>query len=175
MKNRRVQLIGLLLIVGVAAGVVAPRAWRWWTAPPAGYCPFCLRHEHKESVVKFRADGGRVTDACCLSCALNYGRQMHKAVTIVSVTDHESGQPIDPKTATFVVGSDVTPCTHVHEAMRVGPQREAFPVRWDRCLPSILAFPSTAAADTFRAQHGGRVRTLEELMKQAEASSEPLR
>lgn len=173
MKDRRVQLIGLLLIVGVAAAITAPRVWRWWTGPPAGYCPFCLRHEHKESVVKFRADGGRVTEACCLSCALNYGRQTHKAVTIVSVTDHESGKPIDPNTAIFVVGSDVTPCTHVHEAMRVGPQREAFPVRWDRCLPSILAFPSRESAETFSSLHGGRLRSLQDLQQQA-ASAEPL-
>ncbi len=173
MKDRRVQLIGLLLIVGVAAGVAAPRVWRWWTGPPAGYCPFCLRHEHKESLVKFRADGGRVTEACCLSCALNYGRQTHKTVTIVSVTDHQSGKPIDPDTASFVVGSDVTPCTHVHEAMRVGPQREAFPVRWDRCLPSILAFGSSESAEAFRSEHGGRLRSLHDLTRQA-ASGESL-
>ncbi|MFN8625300.1 MAG: hypothetical protein U0587_04860 [Candidatus Binatia bacterium] len=174
MKSRRIQLVGLVLIAAVAGGIAAPRVWRWWTGPPAGYCPYCLRHEHKESVVKFRANGGRVTEACCLSCALNYGRQLHKDVTIVSVTDHESGKPLDPTSALFVVGSDVTPCTHVHEDMRVGPQREAFPVRWDRCLPSILAFPSTAAAETFQAQHGGRVRTLAELRRQAAASGAPL-
>ena len=173
MKSRSIRLIGILLILGVTAGVAAPRVWRWWTGPPAGYCPFCLRHEHKESVVKFRAEGERVSEACCLSCALNYGRQTHKAVTIVSVTAHESGEPIDPDTAAFVVGSDVSPCTHLHDAMQVGPQREAFPVRWDRCMPNILAFASRESAEAFRTEHGGRLRSLQDLKQQA-ASSEPL-
>ena len=59
MKNPSVRLVGVVLIVAVAAGIAAPRVWRWWTAPPAGYCPFCLRHEHKDSVVKFRASGNK--------------------------------------------------------------------------------------------------------------------
>ena len=173
MKTRGVWLIGAVLLAVVAAGLATPRLWRWWTAPPAGHCPYCLRHEHKESVVKFQAGGARVTEACCLSCALNYGRQTRKSVTIVSVTDHESGKPIDPDTAVFVVGSDVSPCTHLHETMQVGPQREAFPVRWDRCMPNILAFGSPQAAQAFRSEHGGRLRSLQELKRQV-ASAEPL-
>lgn len=173
MKSRSIQLIGVVLVLGVTAGVAAPRVWRWWTGPPAGYCPFCLRHEHKESVVKFQAEGEGVTEACCLSCALNYGRQTHKAVTIVSVTDHESRKPLDPSTATFVVGSDVSPCTHLHDTMQVGPQREAFPVRWDRCMPNILAFAARDSAEAFRTEHGGRLRSLQELKQQA-VSSAPL-
>jgi hypothetical protein len=172
MKNRRIQLIGIVLVLAVVAGVAAPRVWRWWTGPPAGYCPFCLRHEHKESVVKFQAEGERVSEACCLSCALNYGRQTHKAVTIVSVTDHENRKPLDPNTAVFVVGSDVSPCTHLRDAMQMGPQREAFPVRWDRCMPNILAFVSRESAEAFRTEHGGRLRSLQELKQQA-ASNEP--
>ncbi len=160
-------MIGLLLFVGVIAGVTASRAWRWWMTPPAGYCPICHRHEHMESLVKFRAEGERVTDACCLSCALNYGRQTSKAVTIISVTDHENGKPLDPDKATFVVGSDASPCTHAMEQLRT--VEEAIPVRWDRCLPSILAFASRAAADAFRAQHGGALRGIEELKQQATA------
>lgn len=42
-----------------------------------------------------------------MSCALGYGRQTRKAVTIVSVTDHVSGRSLDADTATFVVGADV--------------------------------------------------------------------
>lgn len=173
MENRRLWLIGALLVAGVAAGVATPPIWRWWTGPPAGHCPYCLRHEHKESLVKFQTDGERVTEACCLSCALNYGRQAHKSVTIVSVTDHGSGKAIDPNTAAFVVGSDVSPCTHLHDTMQVGPQREAFPVRWDRCMPNILAFASVQSAEAFRSEHGGRLRSLQDLKQQA-ASAEPL-
>ena len=172
-KSRRMGLVGALLVVGLTAGIAAPRVWRWVTAPPAGYCPCCHRHAHKESSVTFRAEGERVTEVCCLSCALNYGRQAHKAVTIVSVTDHESRKSLDPSAATFVVGADVSPCTHIETTMQVGPEREAYPVRWDRCLPSILAFASRESAEAFRSEHGGRLRSLQELLQKA-ASDESL-
>jgi hypothetical protein len=109
-----------------------------------------------------------VIEVCCLSCALNYGRQTSKAVTILSVTDHDSGKPLDPDRATFVVGSEVSPCTHDAEQMRL--EGETLPVHWDRCLPSILAFASREAADAFHARYGGRVRSLQELRQQALAN-----
>jgi hypothetical protein len=173
MKSRGMWLIGAVLVLGVAGGVAAPRAWRWWTAPPAGYCPICRRHEHKASLVKVRAEGEGVTDVCCLSCALAYGRQASKGVTIVSVTDHDSGKPLDPNAATFVVGSDVSPCTHDAQALRL--EGEALPVQWDRCLPSILAFASQETAEAFRIQHGGRVQSLEEVTQNAARADELLK
>jgi len=172
-KSCGIWLVGALLVVGLAAGVAAPHVWRWVTAPPAGCCPFCHRYAHKESLVRFRAEGERVTEACCMSCALNYGRQTHKAVTIVSVTDQESGKSLDPNAATFVVGADVSPCTHLETTMQVGPEREEYQVRWDRCLPSILAFGSRESAEAFRLEHGGRLRSLQELLQKA-AANEPL-
>lgn len=174
MKNRSMWFIGAVLILGVSAGVAAPRVWRWWTAPPAGYCPICHRHEHKESMVKLRAEGERPSEACCLSCALTYGRQTSKAITILSVTDHDSGKPLEPDNASFVVGSDVSPCTHPHTEMQVGAERESYAVRWDRCLPSILAFASRESAGEFRTQHGGRLRNLQEVRDEVAASNVPL-
>ena len=171
MSKRQLVLIAALLVCATVAAVAAPRLWRWVEGPPAGYCPICLRHEHKESMVKFQAEGERVTQACCLSCALTYGRQVHKKVTILSVTDHNTGKEMGPEHASFVVGSDVSPCTHA--MMRMGAEKQEYPVRWDRCLPSILAFSSAPAAETFRAQHGGRMRTLQELLQQT-ASSGPI-
>ena len=117
-------------------------------APPHGYCPICQRHEHGDSVVKLQVKGEGVIEACCLSCALSYGRQTSKPVTIVSVTNHETGKPLAPDSATFVVGSDVSPCTHDAQQLRI--EGEALPVQWDRCLPSILAFASRASADAFQ-------------------------
>jgi hypothetical protein len=116
--------------------------------------------------VKFQAQGEAPTDACCLRCALTYGQQIGKAVTILSVTDHTSGKSLDPERATFVVGSDVSPCTHT--MVHVGAEKEPYRVRWDRCLPSTLAFSSRESAETFRAEHGGRLRSLQELRQEAD-------
>ena len=168
MTRRIFWLAAGVLAVGLTVAVAAPRLRNWWAAPRPGYCPICQRHEHGDSVVRLQAEGERVIEVCCLSCALNYGRQTSKAVTILSVTDHDSGKPLDPDRATFVVGSEVSPCTHGVEQMRL--EGEALPVRWDRCLPSILAFSSPESAAAFRAQHGGHLRTLQELKQQAAAN-----
>ncbi|MFI5365839.1 MAG: hypothetical protein ACHQ4J_09455 [Candidatus Binatia bacterium] len=170
MKNRSMWLVVVLLALAVTVGIAAPRVHRWLTAPPAGVCPICLRHEHKESMVRFQAQGEAPSDACCLSCALTYGRQTHKPVTILKVTDHGSGAPIDPKEAVFVVGSNVSPCTH--STVERGPEKESYNVQWDRCLPSILAFSSAEAADAFRTQHGGHLRTLDELLRRSGAGED---
>jgi hypothetical protein len=130
-------------------------------APPPGYCPICRRHEHRDSIVKLQAEGEGVIEACCLSCALSYGRQTSKTVTIVSVADHETGKPLEPDKATFVVGSDASPCTHTTEQLRT--EQQALPVFWDRCLPSILSFESAQSAEAFRTQHGGRLRSLQQV------------
>jgi hypothetical protein len=169
MKNRSMWIV-VVLVLAVTASVAAPRVHRWLTAPPAGVCPICLRHEHKESMVRFQAQGEPASDACCMSCALTYGRQTHKPITLLSVTDHDSGTAFDPNKATFVVGSNVSPCSH--PAMERGPEKEEYRVHWDRCLPSILAFASPEAADAFRTQHGGHVRTLDELLRRAGAGED---
>ena len=171
MKNRGIRLIGALLVLGITASVAGPRVWYWWTAPLAGYCPICRRHEHRDSLVKLQAEGEGVIETCCLSCAFSYGRQTSKAVTIVSVTDHETGKSLDPEKATFVVGSDVSPCTHATEPLRT--EQAAVPVLWDRCLPSILALASRESAEAFLAQHGGRLRSLQEVRADTATSRAP--
>lgn len=170
MTSRRLFVVGGLLITVLLAGA-GPPLWRWWTAPPAGYCPICLRHEHKESMVKLRATGEGEKEACCLSCALTYGRQTSKSVTIVSVTDHDSGRALEPEHATYVVGSNVSPCTHA--MMHVDTEGASSSVRWDRCLPSILAFSSRESGEAFRARHGGQLRTLTELEQEQAAARSP--
>lgn len=165
MHSRSIRLIVLVMAVGLAGAVAGPRVWQWWTAQPHGHCPICQRHEHGDSGVKLQAEGEGIIDACCLSCALSYGRQTSKAVTILSVTNHETGKPLQPDSATFVVGSDISPCTHDAQQLRL--EGEAVPVQWDRCLPSILAFASAASADTFHVQHGGTLRSFRELKQQA--------
>ena len=160
--------IGITLValaVGVAVGANAPRLREWWTAPPHGYCPVCQRHEHGDSMVRIQAAGEGVREVCCLSCALNYGRQESKAVTVLAVTDHESGKPLDPERASFVVGGDVSPCTH--DAAPLRREGEPLSVQWDRCLPSVLAFASLESAGAFQREHGGTLGRLEDVKQQA--------
>ena len=165
MNRRIIGTTVLALAAGVVLAAAGPRLREWWQAPPHGYCPVCRRHEHGDSVVRVQAAGEGVKEVCCLSCAFNYGRQESKAVTVLTVTDHGSGTPLDPARAAFVVGSDVSPCTHAAAPLRL--EGESLPVQWDRCLPSVLAFASGESAGVFQREHGGTVRSFEDLKRQA--------
>lgn len=167
MKRRTIGITVLAFVAGVVVAAAAPRLRDWWAAPPRGYCPVCRRHEHGDSVVRVRAAGEGVREVCCLSCALNYGRQEGKELAVITVTDHENGTAIAPDGATFIVGSEVSPCTHAGHPLRV--DGETLPVHWDRCLPSVLAFASAEAAAVFQAEHGGARRSFAELQQQAAA------
>jgi hypothetical protein len=166
----RFGVVAVLLVAAATLAAAGPPLWRWWSGPPAGYCAFCLRPEHTESRVKVQPEGEPVREACCLSCALSYQRQTGKHVRILAVTEHGTGRLIGPAGAVFVVGSDVSPCQH--DGLHVGEGRGIYEVRWDRCLPSILAFASREEAAAFEAQHGGTIRTLEELQRAASSSRE---
>ena len=171
MQSRSIRLIVLVMALGLAGTVTGPRLWQWWMAPPRGYCPICQRHEHGDSGVKLEVTGEGVIEVCCPSCGFSYGRQPSTPVTIVSVTNHETGKPLAPDRATFVVGSDVSPCTHDAQQLRI--EGEAVPVQWDRCLPSVLAFAARTPAEVFQQQHGGTLRSFYELQQQA-AENQPL-
>lgn len=171
MKNRGIYLIGALLVFLIAGNVAGPHVWNWATAPTSGYCPICRRHEHGDSIVRLQAKGEGAMEVCCLSCALSYARQTSKPVTILSVTNHETGKALQPDSATFVVGSDVSPCTHDAQQLRI--EGEALPVQWDRCLPSILAFASAESAEAFRTEHGGRIRSLQQVRAETASSRAP--
>lgn len=173
MERRGVWIVVSLLLLATAAaagGVL----WNSWSRPShAGHCPFCLRAEHAESRVVIQAEGERPRDACCMSCALSYQRQTGKPIRVISVTDHRTHQVIDPAGAVFVVGSDESPCQH--DMIRLGDDKSVDEVRWDRCLPSILAFGSRDQASAFQSEHGGALRTLTELMETASATREDSR
>jgi hypothetical protein len=96
-----------------------------------------------------------------MACALSYQRQSGKRVRIVSVTEHGTHEMLDPARAVFVVGSDESPCQH--DMMHFDEERNVDEIRWDRCLPSILAFASRDRAAAFQVEHGGTLRTLSEL------------
>lgn len=160
-KQRLAVFVVLLAVTLAAAG---PPAWRWWNDSHPGHCSVCHRPEHSDSLVKAKPEGESAFDACCLSCVLSYQRQTGKTVRVLSVTEHETGRAIDPRGATFLVGSEVSPCQH--DMVHFGDDKSMADIRWDRCLPSILAFASHDEAEAFRGRHGGELRTLEEMQGQ---------
>jgi hypothetical protein len=64
----------------------------------------------------------------------------------------------------YVEGSDVTPCSSMHEGTPPVDERGCcMKAVYDRCLPSVLAFRSRERAESFAKEHGGTVKTLAEI------------
>ena len=120
----------------------------------ATQCAVCTRPIH-DGMATLYTDNGKPQVACCPACAFEHGRESGRRTEITQVTDYLSKQPMAPDKAVFVVNSDEHPCSHAQVAAPETGQR--LPVHYDRCLPSILAFHDTAAAQGFTREHGGDV------------------
>jgi len=100
---------------------------------------------------------GREAMVCDPRCALTHQQQTGEPTRLGTVTDFESGATLDPTRAFYLTGSDTAP--DVVEA-RMSTPMEPIHREWHRCLPSVLAFSSRAAAGRYAARHGGTLQTL---------------
>ena len=125
-------------------------------------CDVCGRDEC--TALAFRveyADGGTQT-TCCPRCGSHAVAESHgREVTRLRARDFATGHEIDAKTATYVSGSDVEHCMAPKE--QPSTQSCCRVLTYDRCLPSLIAFGSTADAEKFVDAHGGTLMRFEDL------------
>jgi len=150
---RRALLAGALLLV--ALGV-------WSCRAQAAECDICGRHEF--SALAFRveyADGGMV-HTCCPRCASHaVAAHPDRAVANLIAHDFATGEELDARKAIYLDGSDYEHCKAPKEE-RTTPA-SATTLAYDRCLPSLMAFATMSAAEAFAHDHGGRIRTFDEI------------
>ena len=144
----------ILLTLLVAVGGLIYTAWQWRDASRSESCRVCERHLHDGSQV-VALQQGRKEAFCCPTCAVTLGRQAGQAVTVVELTDFETGSSISPDKAYVVQGSDINLC--LQHPMLTDSQKQPASMQFDRCSPSVLAFSSQEAAEAFRQEHGGRL------------------
>lgn len=114
---------------------------------------------HTRAVVR-TTDGDELT-VCDPRCPLTHQEQTGETLSLIHVTDFDSGLPLEPSRAVYLTGSDEAPDAHP-EMMRV-TAHDVAERHWHRCLPSVLSFATREAAYRFRARHGGELATLEVL------------
>lgn len=133
-------------------------------------CNICKRHINPKAGVVAEI-GGQRRRVCCAHCAITEGLQEHQPVRLIQVSDYNSGAKLDPQHAWFVDGSRIVACEHdmSHMDMSKRPDQMAF----DRCSPGTFAFAGREQAETFVAQNGGTVRSLDQLMTAFGTSAEP--
>jgi hypothetical protein len=167
MRTRH-NIIGILALVVILAGLAG--GWYLVNHQQAKACPFSGRliHAQARAVVLI---GGHKYETCCVRCAIIEAQQTGKPLRILKVADFETGKLIEPGIAWYVESSEVNLCMRMSPAAE-SPGRESVYMRgFDRCSPSAFAFSSEQQARAFIAQHGGALRRLADLEREATATT----
>ena len=153
------QLFAAAIILALTGGV----GYRFWPEREP-LCPVCGRPIHHATSYYVTLDNGKRVELCCTRCGLRF-QENGGDVRTARVTDFDTGRLLDPEAAVYVEGSSVHPCCTNKELLKdqVGSEYER---TWDRCLPSVIAFSSKQAAQKFQSEHGGELRTHEEIVSE---------
>lgn len=157
----------ILLLSAVAlAGALLAGYWFVLRSQPE-LCAACQRKisDKARAIVEV---SGKTEAVCCVRCGLTIERQEHEPVTLVEVTDYNTGEPLSPQTAYYVEGSRVMLCEHRHEGL-VDPAKRPYEMVFDRCMPSIFAFARQEEAAAFATSNGGSVLRLPQVVEEVES------
>lgn len=166
--QKRILIASILVLVGFI--VLAGGAWYVLRLQRAKVCPFSGRPIHSETRALVTI-GGKDYETCCVRCAIVEAQQTGERLRIRRVADFDTGKLLDPSKAWFVESSDVNLCMRSSPATE-SPGRETTYVRaFDRCSPSALAFSSEQHARDFIARHGGVLKRLADLQKEAASTT----
>lgn len=158
--SRKSAAIGLAILFG---GVIALgyAGWTIYRESRTEYCEFSARPVHAMTKAVALLDGEKKI-FCCPTCAVTARAQGGQALQFLELTDYETGKTLAPADAFLVRGSEVNLCVTQH--MLEEPNKQAAPMDFDRCMPSIVAFARREAAEQFLQEHGGTLLSLQQLV-----------
>ncbi len=151
------------LVVPVIVALFAGAVYFLFLGQPV-VCDHCGRPLHQETLYKVHLRDGEVTQACCPRCGLHF-QQGRDDIVRLEVADFWTSDLLDATQAFYVEASSVNMCyldTPVHRQIE-GMEST---LSWDRCLPGLLAFESREAAEDFRSEKGGLIKTYNQLIKE---------
>jgi hypothetical protein len=153
------------IVVAIAAGLFGGGYWVV-NQRSQTQCGFCQRHINPMAHVVAEV-GGRRRDVCCAHCAVTEARQEKQSLHLIAVTDYPSGKMVSPDGAWFVEDSRVIAC--LHDMSKMDESKHAEHLAFDRCSPGTFAFRDRKAAEAFVAQNGGTLRSLAEVLAEAQS------
>ena len=127
-------------------------------------CQACHRAIHGETYYRVFLDGGEIEHVCCPRCGLRF-QQGRDDVVGADASDFHTQERIDAERAFYVEDSAVVLCRH-DERLKEDRTGVQYQLTWDRCLPSLVAFSSREAAEAFRNDSGGVIKTYAELLEE---------
>ena len=159
-KSSIYSAIVLTAVVGLFAGGYLLMNRRSQTE-----CGFCQRHISPKAHVIAEV-GGQRRDVCCAHCAVTEARQEKKPLRLISVTNYSTGRMMGPEGAWFVEESRAIVCER--DMAKMDESKHVERLAFDRCSPGTLAFADRKAAEAFVEQNGGILRSLPELLAEAQ-------
>jgi hypothetical protein len=160
---KKISIYSALAVI-VVAGLFAGGYWLM-NHRSKTQCGFCQRHINPKAHVVAEV-GGKRRHVCCAHCAITEARQERKPLRLIEVTDYPTGKMVSPEGAWFVEDSRVIACQH--DMSKMDDSKHAEPLAFDRCSPGTFAFSERKAAQAFVEQNGGVMRSLPELLAEAQ-------
>ena len=155
---RPLWIVRVLSVLVLAAALLASSCHR-----SGSICSQCGRMECSNMVFTIHLENGEKRETCCPRCGLHYIASEHPRVASLTVRDFDSTRTLDAYAAVYVDGSDVTPCTMMDEAPPKDERGCCLRTVYDRCSPSLIPFASRDSAERFAREHGGIVKTFDEV------------
>ena len=156
---RKSASIGLAILLA-AVIAVGYASWTIYRDNRTEYCEFSARHVHAQTKAVAMVNGEEKV-FCCPACAFTLRAQTGQSVNFLELTDYETARPLAPEGAFVVLGSEVNMCVTQH--MLLDENRQAAPMDFDRCMPSLVAFARKEAAEHFLQVHDGTLISFQEL------------
>jgi len=157
----RLGAIAATIVVAIALLTGCDRI-QTWLQPHT--CSLCSRPVHAGMAVSFEIEGHDPAQACCLRCVISYAQATGANVRVFSVTDYVAHDTLGPEDATYLTGSQLTPCSGPPVEVPAS-RRESLTQQWDRCLPSVIAFAKRQDAEHLRESAGGAILSFADLTR----------
>jgi hypothetical protein len=151
------------LVVPVIVALFAGAVYFLFLGQPV-VCDHCGRPLHQESLYRIHLRNGEVKQSCCPRCGL-YFQQGRDDVVLVEVADFRTSKLMDATQAIYVEDSSVNMC-YLDSPVHRHIEGIESTLAWDRCMPGLLAFESREAAEDFRSEKGGLIKTYNQLLKE---------
>ncbi len=151
------------LVVPVIVALFAGAVYFLFLGQPV-VCDHCGRPLPQESLYRIHLRNGEVKQSCCPRCGL-YFQQGRDDVVLVEVADFRTSKLMDATQAIYVEDSSVNMC-YLDSPVHRHIEGIESTLAWDRCMPGLLAFESREAAEDFRSEKGGLIKTYNQLLKE---------
>ena len=150
-ESRRLASVVIVLLIFGLGGSLFYLVQSGRLAAGNPVCSVCKRPLHPAQTFIVVSKDGKEHPSCCPRCGLRFAIENKARATVA--TDFSNGQRISAESAFYLEGSDVMECCS-SPTMRADSGMLC-EMHYDRCMPSLLAFPHKEAAEEFQHEHGG--------------------